>query len=273
MWPLLHQLIMYFGDSFYDLMANRFIIHDTDYNFIIFRNFLNFYHQQTSTAILETCEYVPFILEFWCFAFSSKCIQNLLNFLSWRGEWDAYNSITLLVPDTRGAWKKSKLAQHAYEEGHKICWKEVKVLQIEPKTTYRKYKECAHMSPIDHPISQPNVDISPIWTSITTEAEKNYSSIQDRLSGKIVFFMLILFRKGARGSVVGWGPMLQAGRPRVRFSMRSLSFFNLPNPSSHNMALGLTQPLTEISTRKIPGGKGWWVCKADNLTAICKLIV
>jgi hypothetical protein len=27
-------------------------------------------------------------------------------------------------------------------------------------------------------------------------------------------------------------------------------FFNLPNPSSHNMALGLTQPPTEISTRR-----------------------
>jgi hypothetical protein len=31
-------------------------------------------------------------------------------------------------------------------------------------------------------------------------------------------------------------------------------FFNLPNPSSRKMALGLTQPLTEMSTRKIPGG-------------------
>jgi hypothetical protein len=29
---------------------------------------------------------------------------------------------------------------------------------------------------------------------------------------------------GARGSVVGWGTMLQAGRSRVRFPMRSLDF-------------------------------------------------
>jgi hypothetical protein len=29
---------------------------------------------------------------------------------------------------------------------------------------------------------------------------------------------------GARGSVVGWGIMLQAGRSRVRFPMRSLDF-------------------------------------------------
>jgi hypothetical protein len=41
----------------------------------------------------------------------------------------------------QGLLRKSKLAQHAYKEGHKICWKEAKVLQIEPDTTYRKYKD------------------------------------------------------------------------------------------------------------------------------------
>jgi hypothetical protein len=57
---------------------------------------------------------------------------------------------------TQGLLEKSKLAQHAYKDGHKICWKEVKVLQIETNTTYRKYKESAHMSLIDHLISQPS---------------------------------------------------------------------------------------------------------------------
>jgi hypothetical protein len=46
--------------------------------------------------------------------------------------------------------------------------KEAKILQIEPNATYRKYKESAHMSLIDHPISQPSLDISPIWTPIIT---------------------------------------------------------------------------------------------------------
>jgi hypothetical protein len=54
-----------------------------------------------------------------------------------------------------------------------VCWKEAKVLQIEPNTTYRKYKESTHMSLVDHPISQPSLDISPIWTPIiTTEVRK-----------------------------------------------------------------------------------------------------
>jgi hypothetical protein len=33
------------------------------------------------------------------------------------------------------------------------------------------------------------------------------------------------------------------------------------------MALGSTQPLTEMRTRNLPGGKGRPVRKADNLTA------
>jgi hypothetical protein len=55
--------------------------------------------------------------------------------------------------------------------------------------------------------------------------------------------------------------------------MRSLAFFNLPNPASRTTALGLTQPLTEMSTRNFPGDKGRQARQADNLTAICKLTV
>jgi hypothetical protein len=67
--------------------------------------------------------------------------------------------------------------------------------------------------------------------------------------------------------------MLQAGKSRVRFPMRSLDFFNWPNPSSRTMALWSTQLLTEMSTRNLPGGKGRPVHKAHNLTAICQPIV
>jgi hypothetical protein len=67
--------------------------------------------------------------------------------------------------------------------------------------------------------------------------------------------------------------MLQAGRSQVRVPMRSSDFFNLPNPSSRTMALGSTQPLTEMSTRNLPGGKGRAARKADCLTAICEPVV
>jgi hypothetical protein len=39
------------------------------------------------------------------------------------------------------------------------------------------------------------------------------------------------------------------------------------------MALGSTQPLTEMSTKNLPGGNGRPARKADNLTAICEPIV
>jgi hypothetical protein len=38
------------------------------------------------------------------------------------------------------------------------------------------------------------------------------------------------------------------------------------------MALETTQPLTEMSTRNLPEGKGWPAHKADNLTALCEPI-
>jgi hypothetical protein len=52
-----------------------------------------------------------------------------------------------------------------------------------------------------------------------------------------------------------------------------IGFFNWPNPSSRTLALELTQSLTEISTGNLPGGKGRPACEADNLNAICELIV
>jgi hypothetical protein len=39
------------------------------------------------------------------------------------------------------------------------------------------------------------------------------------------------------------------------------------------MTLRSTQPLTEMSTRNLPGGKGGTARKADKLTAISELIV
>jgi hypothetical protein len=52
-----------------------------------------------------------------------------------------------------------------------------------------------------------------------------------------------------------------------------IAFFNWPNPSSRTMTQGSTQPLTEMSTRNLPGGKGRLARKANNLIAICDPIV
>jgi hypothetical protein len=52
-----------------------------------------------------------------------------------------------------------------------------------------------------------------------------------------------------------------------------IGFFNWRSSSSRTVALALTQPLTEMSTRNLPGGKGRPVRKDDSLTAICEPIV
>jgi hypothetical protein len=52
-----------------------------------------------------------------------------------------------------------------------------------------------------------------------------------------------------------------------------VDFFNLRNLSNRTMALGTTQPLTEVSTRNLRGYKKRPARKADSLTAICELNV
>jgi hypothetical protein len=67
--------------------------------------------------------------------------------------------------------------------------------------------------------------------------------------------------------------MYYATRRKVAGSIpdKLLRFFNWPNLASRTMAVGSTQPLTEMSTRNFPGGKGRPARKAD-LTAICEPI-
>jgi hypothetical protein len=80
------------------------------------------------------------------------------------------------------------------------------------------------------------------------------------------------------GAYIAWA---QAGRRHYgtgrkvagSVSDEFIGFFSWPNPSSRTMVLGSTQPLTEMSTRNIPGGKGRPVSKVDNLTVICEPIV
>jgi hypothetical protein len=62
--------------------------------------------------------------------------------------------------------------------------------------------------------------------------------------------------------------MLQAGMSRVRFPMKLLDFSIDLVLTAALMTQGSTQPLTEMSTRNIPEGKGRQALKADNLSAI-----
>jgi hypothetical protein len=72
----------------------------------------------------------------------------------------------------QGRLEKSKLAQHAHEEGHRIKWDEAKAIQKEPNTVHRKYKESAHMAYLENTISQPSLELSPFWLPIIKEEIK-----------------------------------------------------------------------------------------------------
>ena len=69
-------------------------------------------------------------------------------------------------------------------------------------------------------------------------------------------------KPGARGSTA-----LQAGRSRV-VPDKFVAIFHWRNPSGRTVALGSTQPLTEMSTKNISWGLTWTVPRADNLTTL-----
>jgi hypothetical protein len=77
----------------------------------------------------------------------------------------------------QGLLEKSKLAPHAYEEGRRIGWDDAKILEIESNSRFRKYKESAHMACLTNPISQPNLDISPIWIPFISNEVSNSQKI------------------------------------------------------------------------------------------------
>jgi hypothetical protein len=74
-------------------------------------------------------------------------------------------------------------------------------------------------------------------------------------------------------SVVSWGTMLQAGRSRVRFQMRSLDFLiDLVLPAAL-WPCGRLSLWQKWLPRIFLGGTGRPARKADNLTTICELTV
>jgi hypothetical protein len=65
--------------------------------------------------------------------------------------------------------------------------------------------------------------------------------------------------------------MLQAGKSPVRVSNK-VDILNLRNPSSRTMAMGSTQPLTEMSTKNLLGSKsGRRVGLKILLSSVCRM--
>jgi hypothetical protein len=83
-------------------------------------------------------------------------------------------------------------------------------------------------------------------------------------SENIVFHV---FLTAARDGVVGWGTMLQVGRSQVWFlMMRSLDFFNLPNPSSRTMG-----PEADLASSRNEYQKSCWGLKGSRRVRLTTL--
>jgi hypothetical protein len=77
-----------------------------------------------------------------------------------------------------GLLEKSKLDPHAYEEGRRVGWNEARILESESISRQKKYKELANMACLTNPISQPSLDILPIWIPlISNEVSKSQRSV------------------------------------------------------------------------------------------------
>jgi hypothetical protein len=72
-----------------------------------------------------------------------------------------------------GLLDKSKLAQHAFEEGHQISCNEAKILQIEVNNRETVYKESAHMTCMEIPLSQTSLEFHLIWIILVEEEVNN----------------------------------------------------------------------------------------------------
>jgi hypothetical protein len=72
-----------------------------------------------------------------------------------------------------GLLGNSELAQHAYKECHRVGWDDARILEIESNSRCRKYKKSAHMACLTNLMSQPRLDISPIWIPFNSNEVTN----------------------------------------------------------------------------------------------------
>jgi hypothetical protein len=59
-----------------------------------------------------------------------------------------------------GILEKSKLNQHAYEDGCEVDWDEARILETQSNCSYRKYKESGDVKNLTIPVSLPNFHLS-----------------------------------------------------------------------------------------------------------------
>jgi hypothetical protein len=119
---------------------------------------------------------------------------------------------------TQGLLEKSKLAQHAYEESHKICWNEAKVCRLRPTTRTRNQSTC---------LCWTIRSVNPVWTflpsgpPLSQQKSRNYNSIKCRLRGKNCFSCVGAIRSIAS---LQWWFQFSGARPHTCGVFNILTF-------------------------------------------------
>ena len=65
-----------------------------------------------------------------------------------------------------GKIDKSKIAEHSWEQKHRFQWDKASIISKEENSRIRKLKESVLIHCTHPVISQPSIDISPIWLPI-----------------------------------------------------------------------------------------------------------
>jgi hypothetical protein len=144
-----------------------------------------------------------------------------------------------------GLLEESKLAQHAYEEGHRVGLDEVRILETESYSRYRKYKELAHMAYLTNPISQASLDISPVWIPLISN-EVTGSQIRSVYERFFMGFYTVLVGRAIAEAVSRWLPTAAArvnpGSGQVGFVVDKVApeqvlseYFGFPCHSFHQI--------------------------------------
>ena len=67
---------------------------------------------------------------------------------------------------TNGEIVKSKIAERSWEQKLRFQWDKTSIISKEENSRTGKLKESAFIHYTDHVISQPSIDINPIWLPI-----------------------------------------------------------------------------------------------------------
>ena len=73
------------------------------------------------------------------------------------------------IKSETGTSGEVQIAEHACEEGHRVCWNAARTLQLQLNGRYKKNKESAHMACLEKTIGHLSCDFPRIWCPLISK--------------------------------------------------------------------------------------------------------